>query len=122
MIDTDSIKPTAAPRKDIKMTFVITTRLREAKYCDYYVYAIPSGKGKKLSDEYLIGGSLDINIVNGQSEFTKLWNGMNTSREFLPPDSYNIYLYYKIKSASDEVLKKEGRYWGIPDKNVVILK
>ncbi len=122
LIGNDSVTPTAAPRKNLKMTFVITSKLKEAKYCDFFIYAMPAGKGKKTIEDYLIGEARNINIVNGQSQLTRIWNGMNTSDDFLPAGSYNIYIYYQIKNSNDEVLKKEGRYWGIPDKNVVTLK
>ncbi len=122
MIGSGTANQNAAPRKLVKMTFVAVSKSRDYKYCDFIIYAMPVGKGKILDSDYIIGEAKNIDIVNGQAQYTKYWNGMNVDDDFLPQDNYNIYIYYKLKNAKYEVLKKEGRYWGVADKNYISLK
>ena len=83
---------------------------------------MPVGRGKTLDSSYMIGAAENIDLINGQAQYTKFWNGRNVDEDFLVQDNYNVYVYYKLKNAKYEVLKKEGRYWGIADKNYIGLK
>jgi hypothetical protein len=122
IIGNGATNQTAAPRKSIKMTFVAFSKIKDYRYCDFIVYAMPAGRGKTLDSSYMIGAAENIDLINGQAEYTKFWNGRNVDEDFLVQDNYNIYVYYKLKNAKYEVLKKEGRYWGIADKNYIGLK
>jgi hypothetical protein len=122
LIGSGAINQNAAPRKSIKMTFVAVTKSREYKYCDFIIYAIPIGKGKILDSDHIIGEVDNIDFVNGQAQYTKFWNGKNIDDDFLLQDDYNIFAVCKLKNTKYEVLKKEGRYWGMADKYYISLK
>jgi len=122
LIGSGTINQNAAPRKSIKMTFVAVTKSREYKYCDFIIYAIPVGKGKMLESDHIIGEVDNIDFVNGQAQYTKFWNGKNIDDDFLLQDDYNIFAVCKLKNTKYEVLKKEGRYWGMADKYYISLK
>ncbi len=120
-IGDDLTDQTASPRKYIKMTFVVLGKGKSVKYCDFKIYALPVGKKSPLSYDYLIGAVKNVDVINGQAQFTKYWNGMNNSQIFMPKDDYNIYISYKLKDSKFEVLKKEGRYWLKADKYYIKL-
>lgn len=110
-----------SPRKFIKITSVVFAKKKDASSVDFKIYALPVGREKHLNYFFLVASIKNIEVINGQAQYTKYWNGMNISREFLPRSKYNIYLEYTIKDKKGHILRTESRYWGSRDKNYVTL-
>ncbi len=117
----DTIGQEASPRKNIKVTCAVVSELKDARYVDFSIYAIPKGKDIKLDSEYLISKVRNIEVINNQSQLTKYWNGKNVDKSFLHQGKYNIYLVFSIKDSKMNVLKKDSRYWGSSDKYYIKL-
>ncbi len=108
----DATIEAAAPRQYTKITMAVFSSLPNACYVDFQIYAIPTTGGLSRTGANMIGYAYNIEIINGQAQMTKYWNGKNVYGHFLAAGNYNIYLYYKIKDANGKVLKTDGRYWG----------
>lgn len=102
----------AAPRQYTKITMAIFCSLPNAVSIDFQIYAIPASSSLARTGENMIGYAYNIEIINGQAQMTKYWNGKNVYGKFLREGNYNIYLYYKVKDANGNILKTDGRYWG----------
>lgn len=120
-VGNNQVVQSVSPRKFIKITSVVFVKSRNAASVDFKVYALPVGREKHLNYFFLIASIKNIEVINGQAQYTKYWNGMNISREFLPQSKYNIYLEYIIKDKKGHILRSESRYWGSRDKNYVTL-
>lgn len=107
----DSSAQSASPRKSIRLTLAVMPKMKAARYVDFVVYAVPKGSGK-MTSRYIISMVRNVEVINGQSQLTKIWNGKNVEGTFLDAGKYNIYLSYKVKDSRHNVIKTEGRYWG----------
>jgi hypothetical protein len=101
-----------SPRRYIKFTSVVFNEFQAGRRVEFQLYAVPAGQRRRLITYYLIGLSRNIDVINGQAQYTRFWNGKNINGQFLPKGKYNIYLLYKIKDANGKVLATSGRYWG----------
>lgn len=101
-----------SPRKYAKLTMAVFNKYKYGRRVEFQLYAVPVGKKPRLITYYMIGLTRNIDIVNGQAQFTKYWNGKNISGRYLPKGKYSIYLLYKVKNSRGTVLGKKGRYWG----------
>jgi len=108
----DSIGQGVSPRDFIKITLAVFTQNKNARYCEFQLYAVPVGQPLKRTGYFLLAIYKYIDVINGQAQLTRYWNGLNVYQQFLPVGKYNIYLYYKVKSANGTILYTDGRYWG----------
>ena len=103
-----------SPRKFLKITVAISTKLQNARYVDFYIYALPKGSDN-LKAKYLIANVKNIEIINSQAQLTKYWNAKNIDGVFLDPGEYSIYVKFVVKEKSYSVIDKIERYWGNKD-------
>jgi hypothetical protein len=111
-VGNDSIGQEVSPRVYIKITMAVFTQIKGARFCEFQLYAVPVGKPLKRTGYFLLAIYKYIDVINGQAQLTRYWNGMNVYGQYLPPGSYNLYLYYKVKNAKGGALYTTGRYWG----------
>lgn len=111
-IGTDKTSQSVSPRDWIKMTMVVMTDDASAETVDFQIYAVPDGNSLYRSGYYMLGYGYNIDVVNGQAQYTKYWNGQNVYDNFLPEGDYSIYVYYKVRDDDDALLADDGRYWG----------
>lgn len=101
-----------SPRKYIHLSFAVFEAQAQAEFVEFQIYAVPLGGRLRRTGYYLLGYNKFARLINGQAQFTRYWNGKNTRGQFLPRGKYNLYLYYKIKNRSGQVISTGGRYWG----------
>lgn len=111
-VGNDTIGQEVSPRVFIKITMAVFPQVKNAKFCEFQLYAVPVGKPLKRTGYFMLAIYKFIDVINGQAQLTRYWNGANISGQFLPPGSYNLYLYYKVKNAKGGLLYATGRYWG----------
>ncbi len=95
-------------KQPAKFTTVVFKPVPEAKYLDFWIYAIPLGR----KTGPLLTHVRNIEIVNGQAQFTRYWNGKRISGTYINPGKYRITVKYAIKNASKKVIRTEYRTWG----------
>ncbi len=115
-IGNDSSSQSVSPRKMIRITTAVFTDNKNAQYVDFIIYAVPKGKELNLNEDNLISMVKSIEVINGQAQLTKSWNGRNLDDGFMEPGNYNIYLVYMIKDENMNTIKKESRFWGGDNK------
>lgn len=118
-IGNDTAGQSVSPRKTIKITVAAFTK--SAKYVDFNIYALPKGSSENTDGDYLIARVRNIDVIQGQAQLTKYWNGKNVSGDFLDPGRYTIYLVYTLKDGEKNTIKKESRFWGGSNKITIKL-
>jgi hypothetical protein len=103
--------------KVIKITTVVFSPVKKGRYVDFSIFAIPSGKSKAKA--VLLTHVVNIEVINGQAQFTRYWNGKNIDGDFIKKGKYNLFVSYTIKDADKTPVLKENRYWGA-NKNYYI--
>ena len=95
--------------KGIKITTVVFSPVKNGRYVDFWIYAAPvSGKGNTV----LLTHVRNIDIINGQAQFTRYWNGKNINGVYIKKGKYRLFVNYTVKDSDKEPLKKETRNWG----------
>jgi hypothetical protein len=107
----------------------ITTVLFASKnvwYADYNVYAVPLGKAKVykkyLIEKYLVGIGRNISIVEGRSQLTVYWTGINIAKKPLPKGNYIIVSSVHLKNSKKQVIGKVIKVLGTGKPLVVVLE
>jgi hypothetical protein len=111
--------------KPCKITTVLFAS-RDVWYADYNVYAVPLGKAKVykkyLIEKYLIGIGRNISIVEGRSQLTVYWTGINIAKKPLPKGNYIIVSSVHLKNSKKQVIGKVIKVLGTEKPLVVVLK
>lgn len=94
-----------------KITTVVFVKNR-AVMVDVYLFAIPIRSPLVRNYNTLIGYAKNLELINGQSQFTRYWNGRRSNGSYLRPGNYNVYVEYQYKNARGQIIYKMGRYWG----------
>ena len=107
----------------------ITTVLFASKnvwYADYNVYAVPLSKAKVykkyLIEKYLVGIGRNISIVEGRSQLTVYWTGINIAKKPLPKGNYIIVSSVHLKNSKKQVIGKVIKVLGTGKPLVVVLE
>jgi hypothetical protein len=111
--------------KPCKITTVLFAS-RDVWYADYNVYAVPLGKAKVykkyLIEKYLVGIGRNISIVEGRSQLTVYWTGINIAKKPLPKGNYIIVSSVHLKNSKKQVIGKVIKVLGTEKPLVVVLK
>lgn len=109
-VGNDQNGQTVSKKKVIKITTVVFTPVKNGRYVDFSIYAAPIGSrnGKTV----LLTHVNNIDIINGQAQFTRYWNGKNINGDYISKGKYRLFVNYTIKNADKEPIKKETRNWG----------
>jgi hypothetical protein len=111
--------------KPCKITTVLFAS-RDVWYADYNVYAVPLSKAKVykeyLIEKYLIGIGRNISIVEGRSQLTVYWTGINIAKKTLPKGNYIIVSSVHLKNSKKQVIGKVIKVLGTEKPLVVVLK
>jgi hypothetical protein len=111
--------------KPCKITTVLFAS-RDVWYADYNVYAVPVGKAKVykkyLIEKYLVGIGRNISIVEGRSQLTVYWTGINIAKKPLPKGNYIIVSSVHLKNSKKQVIGKVIKVLGTEKPLVVVLK
>lgn len=118
---TDDNGQAVSYKKPVKLTFAVFNAYKTGKTVDFRVYAVPKNAELNRNLYYLIGYGKNIDIINGQAQFTRYWGGYNTGGAYFPKGRYNIYLLYSIKDAKGKVVFSTGRYWGMSQNSYLRL-
>ncbi|MGL4393857.1 MAG: hypothetical protein ACRCS8_01345 [Brevinema sp.] len=101
-----------ASRKNSQKITVAVMGDSQTKLADVYLYAVPVGHKLVRNYNTLIGYVNNLEMINGQSQFTRYWNGRRANGTFVKKGRYNIYAEYRYKDARGNIIKKQGRFWG----------
>jgi len=111
--------------KPCKITTVLFAS-KDVWYADYNVYAVPLGKAKVykkyLIEKYLVGIGRNISIVEGRSQLTVYWTGINIAKKPLPKGNYIIVSSVHLKNSKKQVIGKVIKVLGTEKPLVVVLK
>ena len=111
--------------KPCKITTVLFAS-KDVWYADYNVYAVPLGKAKVykkyLIEKYLVGIGRNISIVEGRSQLTVYWTGINIAKKPLPKGNYIIVSSVHLKNNKKQVIGKVIKVLGTEKPLVVVLK
>jgi hypothetical protein len=111
--------------KPCKITTVLFAS-KDVWYADYNVYAVPLGKAKVykkyLIKKYLVGIGRNISIVEGRSQLTVYWTGINITKKPLPKGNYIIVSSVHLKNSKKQVIGKVIKVLGTEKPLVVVLK
>ena len=116
--------------KPCKITTVLFPT-KDVWYADYNIYAVPLSKAKVykkyLIEKYLIGMYLigigrNISIVDGRSQLTVYWTGINIAKKPLPKGEYIIVSSTHLKNMKKKVIGKIIKVLGTEKPLVVVLK
>jgi len=111
--------------KPCKITTVLFAS-RDVWYADYNVYAVPLSKAKVykkyLIEKYLVGIGRNISIVEGRSQLTVYWTGINIAKKPLPKGNYIIVSSVHLKNSKKQVIGKVIKVLGTEKPLVVALK
>ncbi len=113
---------TVSPRDYIKATAVVMSDNSTADYVDFQLYAFPKDGGIKRYGYNMLGYAYYVEMINGQAQFTRYWNGKNVYGNFLEEGNYNLYIYYKIKAEDGTLIDSGGKYWGDSTSYYISLK
>lgn len=109
-VGNDQNGQTVSKKKVIKITTVVFSPVKNGRYVDFWIYAVPTGSKKGTA--VLLTHVRNIDVINGQAQFTRYWNGKNINGDFIRKGKYRLYVNYTIKNADKEPVKKETRNWG----------
>jgi len=116
--------------KPCKITTVLFPT-KDVWYADYNIYAVPLSKAKVykkyLIEKYLIGMYLigigrNISIVDGRSQLTVYWTGINIAKKPLPKGKYIIVSSTHLKNMKKKFIGKIIKVLGTEKPLVVVLK
>jgi hypothetical protein len=111
--------------KPCKITTVLFAS-KDVWYADYNVYAVPLGKAKVykkyLIKKYLVGIGRNISIVEGRSQLTVYWTGINIAKKPLPKGNYIIVSSVHLKNSKKQFIGKVIKVLGTEKPLVVVLK
>lgn len=107
-----------------KITTVVYVN-KNVWYVDYNVYAIPFSKVKNykkyLTSSYLVGIGRNISVVDGRSQLTVYWSGINVGKSKMANGKYAIVVHVIFKNSSKKVISSKVKVLGEPNYLVVIL-
>lgn len=109
-VGNDQNGQTVSKKKIIKITTVVFSPVKNGRYVDFSIYAVPAGSRK--ANPVLLTHVKNIDIINGQAQFTRYWNGKNINGDYIKKGKYRLYVTLTIKDSGKETIRKETRNWG----------
>ncbi|MGL5956980.1 MAG: hypothetical protein ACRC0X_10370 [Brevinema sp.] len=91
---------------------VVVFPIPNAVMVDIYLYAIPEYSPLVRNYNTLIGFAQQIELVQGQAQFTKYWRARRSDGRMMNRGAYNIYVEYHYRNSRGQILQTTGRFWG----------